>query len=345
MNDICSIYDVEYSVVEGFLRENRVEKILIQAPDGLKKIVPCILNKVIDKNKYRVYVSSSPTYGGCDLALDEAIRLNVDLIIHIGHNEYPYLSIKPNIPVLYIPAYYNWKPGLDLINNIVETLSRENVSSIGLVATIQHIRSINELSHYLEERGFEVHIGKSDNPSLENGQIIGCNYSSASSIDKYVDAYIVLAGGMFHAIGLSLTTSKRVYGIDPYKNVVWNTREFVKKVIAKRMFLVSMLRNSGFRTIGLIIGLKPGQYRPSIIEYLIKLSEENNIEYYVIQTSELNNDRLIAIDNALSLDVYVVTSCPRLPIDDLSDFYKPVLTPGEYVMVLNRACDKYIYPW
>ncbi|MEM1921353.1 MAG: diphthamide synthesis protein, partial [Desulfurococcaceae archaeon] len=130
-----------------------------------------------------------------------------------------------------------------------------------------------------------------------------------------------------------------------YKNVVWNTREFVKKVIAKRMFLVSMLRNSGFRTIGLIIGLKPGQYRPSIIEYLIKLSEENNIEYYVIQTSELNNDRLIAIDNALSLDVYVVTSCPRLPIDDLSDFYKPVLTPGEYVMVLNRACDKYIYPW
>lgn len=345
MSDICSLYEINYSEIESFLRENNVNKLLIQAPDGLKKLIPCILRNISCMEKYRVFISSSPTYGGCDLAVDEAYKLNVNAILHIGHNKYPYLCFNIDIPVLYIPAYYVWKPSLELVNSIAEKLSEDRVLSIGLISTIQHTRSLIDLSKMLMEKGFNVYIGESKNPGLEKGQVIGCDYSAIHSIDNYVDAYLVIAGGRFHAIGLSLITNKRVYGVDPYSNNIWSVREYAWKIILKRQYLIAKLRNNGFKTTGIVIGTKPGQYRLNIVEQIVKVSDENNIEYYYIVANELNTERLIAIDNALALDTYVVTSCPRLPIDDLGDFYKPVLTPGEYVLIFRKNMASYIYPW
>lgn len=345
MNDICSLYDINYSEIVSFLEENSIKKVLIQAPDGLKKLVRCILEKAIDNRKHLVYISNSPTYGGCDLAIDEAIKLSADAVIHIGHNKYPHLAFSTNIPILYVPAYFSWRPGIELVDIIVETLNRDRVSSIGLVSTIQHVHSINELSQLLGGKGFSTYIGNPRSPGMEKGQVIGCDYSAIQSIDNEVDAYIVVAGGRFHAIGVALITNKRVYGLDPYSNIVWNAQDYVWKILVKRHYLLAKLRNNGFKSTGLIIGIKPGQYRQHVIEQVAKLSEENSIEYHYIVTNDLNIERLLALDNALALDSYVVTSCPRLPIDDLGEFYKPVLTPGEFFMIFKRNSNVYIYPW
>ena len=40
------------------------------------------------------------------------------------------------------------------------------------------------------------------------GQVIGCNYGNVKSIADEVEAFLFVGGGMFHALGIALSTSK-----------------------------------------------------------------------------------------------------------------------------------------
>ncbi len=50
------------------------------------------------------------------------------------------------------------------------------------------------------------------------GQVSGCNYSNAKSIASEVEAFLFVGGGMFHALGIALGTSKPTIIADPYDN-------------------------------------------------------------------------------------------------------------------------------
>ena len=323
------------------MREKQAKRVLVEAPDGLKPLIPCLLEKL--SGKYEFIISGLPTYGSCDIALDEARKLGVDAIVHIGHNEYPFLSIKPEIPVLYVPVYYNWVPGKQLIERL-DNMLRGKYRKIGVVSTIQHLNIIKTFERELERKGYDIYVGK-PSTQLMPGQILGCEYSAALDVVDRVDVFLVIAGGRFHAIGLSLVVDKPIIQIDPYREELIDLGEKAKRIIAKRYYVVSMVRNTRIKTMGVIIGSKPGQYRPGIIDFVKKILAELGIEFYDIVVDELSFERLVSIDNAFKADAYVVTSCPRLPIDDLSDFYKPVLTPGELYMVRKNRLDKYVFPW
>ncbi len=335
---------MDYDTIIDFLKNNSVSRVLVQAPNGLKHLIPCIIEETIKRYSVEFIVSGSSTYCGCDIALDEARLFNVDAIIHIGHTEYPFLYRKPEKPILYIPAYYKWIPRQGFIEKLVKIFKEHGFKRIGLLASIQHVNVLEELVNRLKEYGLSAVIGRPKYENMYLGQVIGCEYSAAQSVKDLVDVYVVLAGGKFHALGLALTSNKPVLGVDPYSERIWNATEEARKYLAKRYYILSKLRYSGFKNVGIIVGVKPGQYRPWLIKLLVKYSEEMGVEYYLISIDELIVDRLIAVDNALKLDLYVVTSCPRIPIDDLNDFYKPVLTPGEYMM-LYKGVETYIYPW
>ncbi len=340
MNSICETYIIDYDSIKYSIEKHSASKILIQAPDGLKPIYRCIVEELGDK--YELYLSDSPSYGGCDIAVDEAEKLGVELIIHVGHNQYPLIKNPINIPIIYVPAYYKWEPDEKIVSKIIENIDMDK--SIGLISTIQHTRTLKKLQDLLNMKGYKTIVGKPSYNVMEPGQILGCEYSAALNISNEVDLYLVVAGGRFHAIGLALITDKNVYGLDPYVGEIWNASREAYKYLAKRLYLISKTRSQGFRNVGLIIGMKPGQYRENIVNYLTRISMEKAIDIRYITSNNMDHDRLVAIDNALDLDIYVITSCPRLPIDDLGDFYKPVFTPGEYIMVL-KGSEKYIYPW
>ncbi len=343
VHDFCKYYEIDYKKIISFIEENKPKKILLQAPDGLKKLLICIYEKI--KDLTTVIFSSSPSYGACDLPVEEIEKLGVNALIHIGHNKYPLLSYDVGIPVLYIEAYYRWSIPDKLIDDIVLLLREKRYERIGLLASIQHIKSLPELKDKLEEKGFKAIIGKTSYPNtMLDGQVLGCEYSSALSIMRDVDTFLVVSGGIFHSLGLALISDKEVLAVDPYKNTVWNATSYSKKYLSKRYYIVSKLRYTDIRSIGIIVGSRPGQYRPRIVEFLKQKAEEKGYSVYIISSTVLDKERLIAIDNALNLDAYVVTSCPRLPIDDLSDFYKPVITPGEFIMLVE-GLEKYVYPW
>jgi len=101
-------------------------------------------------------------------------------------------------------------------------------------------------------------------------------------------------------------------------------------------YQIEYLRKCGIRDITVIVSSKNK-------EYFEKKLKEKGYNIYVFLNRVLTKDVLRNLSP--SLDVFLVTSCPRLPIDDLYDFEKPVLTPGEAKMIILNNFDKYIFPW
>lgn len=336
------LYDLSLNEVREFIEENKPRRLLIQLPDGLKFLALNVVSfiKSIDSS-IEVYLSSDPSYGACTLALDDAMVVGADALIHFGHVEYP-LAIKPTIPVLYIPAYYLGKlPERSLEKLLKEIRLSKDSASVVIVASAQYVKLIGELKKVLEDSGRKV-ITPSRGPHY--GLIVGCNYFSVPVGSDYT--YVVISSGYFHAIGLCLylNMSAKVLLIDVARDELIDMSGECRKILAKRLYLVSQLINSPIKRVALIIGQAPGQYRPALVKALEEKLEEKGIDVIKVVAKYLSLSELIALDQGVKADAYVVTSCPRLPIDDLADFHKPVITPGEALMVLSGSL-KYLYPW
>ncbi len=146
---------------------------------------------------------------------------------------------------------------------------------------------------------------------------------------------------MFHPLGLYLATRKPVIKLDPYTARIEDVTEYGERIYKKRLYKIIQAMDS--KTWGIIVGLKTGQYRPWLIERLKKLLEEKDLKYYLLVYDRLEKDSLRALPQ--NIEAFIVTSCPRLPIDDLGDFEKPVLTPGEAIMALTGKLEPYRFPW
>ncbi|MCS7128283.1 MAG: diphthamide biosynthesis enzyme Dph2 [Sulfolobales archaeon] len=336
------LYDLGFNELREFIEENKPRRLLVQLPDGLKFLALNIVSliKSIDSS-IEVYLSSDPSYGACTLALEDAITVGADALIHFGHIECP-LAIKPSIPVLYIPAYYLGKLPEKSLEKLLEEmhLSKDSVSVV-IVASTQYVKLVEELRKVLENLGCEV-IVPSGGPYP--GLVIGCNYSSIPVGSSYI--YVVISSGYFHATGLCLHLGidARVLLIDVARDELINMSRECRKILAKRMYLVSQLINNPVKRVALIVGQAIGQYRPALVKLLEEKLKEKGIDVVKVVARYLSLNELIALDQGVKADAYVVTSCPRLPIDDLASFHKPVITPGEALMVVSESL-KYLYPW
>lgn len=64
-----------------------------------------------------------------------------------------------------------------------------------------------------------------------------------------------------------------------------------------------------------------------------KQIEDEKMEAYILVLDNINPDALLPY---LDLDAFVVTACPRIAIDDSQMYKKPLITPQELEIVLNK---------
>jgi 2-(3-amino-3-carboxypropyl)histidine synthase len=178
---------------------------------------------------------------------------------------------------------------------------------------------------------------------VEKGTIFGCWFSDLLETIKKSDGVIVVSGGEFHplGVGLYLNNSKPIISLDPYTDTFRSFNKLIYRILKERYYKI--LRASEARAWMIIAGVQ-GQFRPAIVEKLKQEIEERGNEYFIARSAYVTRETLGNIDSK-EIDAFIITSCPRLPIDDLHDFYKPVLTPGEAFMIFDNASQRYIYPW
>lgn len=297
-------------------------RILLQFPEGLKQQAVSYIEKYT-KQGHQVFLSASPCYGACDLALEEAKAINADKIIHFGHARF----VKEKLPIEVEYIEYHIDGDLEKFKKTAEKIKEKNIA---LVTTVQYIPQLKQLKEVLESLGKHVYVGKGVKAE-HVGQVIGCDYTAAG---KETDSEIILyfGDGLFHP--LVMDDRRPVYIIHPKSGELKNMdKELEKRRKRRKGMLTKAFECTSF---GIIVSTKTGQYNLQSAEWAKKELEKRKKSAYILISNEVSP---LSLNNFLLFDCYITVACPRLS-DDSEEFGKPILDMqllNEFLKMFDEA--------
>lgn len=305
---------------ERLLEEAKGKKIAIKLPEGFIPYATKILD-FLEENGIKAFLLAESCYGACDFVSYEEI----EKIIYIGEAEMPYLRKKYESEVAFIEARYDFD--VSFLNKAFKFLGKK----VGLVSITPYMHKLKECKEYLEKNGYEVFIGKKSRRTAYDGQILGCDFSSAISISNYIDTFLFIGDGFFHPVGLYLASKKRVVVANPIEKRIYaeEIKKEADKILKKRYAMIAKAMDA--EKFGIIVSRKLGQKRMELARRLKKLIDEKGKKAYLIILNDIDEK----IDY-MEFDCYISTACPRVAIDDMDKYEKPILTPIELEILLNE---------
>jgi len=297
------------------LRERGAKRVALQFPAGLKRRAAEWAGALREQG-FDVIVSGDPCYGACDLALDTLA--SSDVLIHFGH-----APVDKQERVIFLP----WEVDFD-VAVLEKALPLLGEKTTGLVTTVQHVHLVPSMETYLRERGIDIRVAVGKGRTPCRGQVLGCCFTTAK--ESKADQVLFVGTGLFHPIGIALSTKAGVIALDPLTGAV---QEVSGDALLRKRFAV-IERARGATSIGIIVSTKSGQQRMALARHLASLSPHAMI----VTMHEVSPDELIN----LGFGCYVNTACPRLAYDDQVRFPVPVLSPQEFEILCGvRSWDQY----
>jgi 2-(3-amino-3-carboxypropyl)histidine synthase len=333
----CGSYDLDFSNVLKTTKQKGYKQVLIQIPEGLKQKSFEIVSFLEKERSLFCIIQADPCFGACDIPPDCLTKdLNVDAIIHIGHQRIPSISKKgQQTPILYVPAR-SIHPIKDIIQDALPLLEG---TRIGICTTAQHIHQLESVSKILEDNGFKPILGPGDPRIDKNSQILGCNFSVGRNIQHEVDSFLYIGSGMFHPLGLSLSVNKPVIILDPYTRQVKKEElmELKESVLRQRYGAIAQAKQA--ESFGILLGSKKGQMRLHQAHKSYQMIIDENKKAWLILVNHLTPSFL---EGYYTIDCFISTLCPRIAIDDYLSFKTPIITPKELEIALGKTSwDEY----
>ncbi len=332
---IEEFYVIDWDAIKRALSRIEKARILVQIPEGLKTYAPEIAERIsVLAHDAEVVIDLNPVYGSC-MILPEYTR-NYDVIVHLGHDPYPLWSSPKNI--VYVALRSRSTVDESVVGELADVIRNKYGTRVALYTTHQHFHDVKRVSSLLRRNGLTVV------NDLTYSVIAGCWFSDLDrAVSEGVDALIAYAGGRFHALGMGLRTGGKVpvLRLDPYRNRAEDFTPEVLKVLRLRYGKIRIALDA--KTFMIIDGVS-GQHRPNLVMLVSRSLKEIGVSVLTGRAFILNIETLRNLDSP-RIDAYVITSCPRLAIEDLASFHKPVLTPGEALMVARRSLGRYVFPW
>jgi len=297
------------------LKLRGARKVALQFPAGLKRRAAEYAT-VLRAAGFDIFINGDPCYGACDLALDTLTH--ADVLVHIGHT-----PVDQRENVIFEPYPVNFD-----IAVLANALPHLKEKTVGLVTTVQHIHLIPAMETFLRENGIDVQVADGGTRAPNRGQVLGCSFAAARS--THAPEILFVGTGVFHPIGIALSTGARVIALDPLTGI----SEVVSgdALLRRRFAVMEKARNA--ESIGIIVSSKSGQERMALAERLSTLSKKA----VIVTMREVSPDELLNLGFAC----YVNTACPRLAYDDQVRFPAPVLSPQEFEILCGvRTWDEY----
>lgn len=285
------------------LKHRGAKTVALQFPAGLKRKAAEYASALKGAG-FGVIVSGDPCYGACDLALDTLTH--ADVLVHFGH-----APVDTQDRVIFVP--YDVDFDVAVLEKALPLLEKKTV---GLVTTVQHVHLIPAMESFLKRRGIDVRVAEGSGRTPLRGQVLGCCFSTAR--DTGADEILFVGTGVFHPIGIALSTKKRVVALDP---LAGDVQEVNGDTLMRRRFAVIGKAREA-KSVGIIVSTKSGQNRMSLATRLAALSPRA----VIVTVKEVSPDELLNLGFA----AYVNTACPRLAYDDQIRFPVPVLSPQEF---------------
>lgn len=320
--DGLSPFELDLDKAIEAIRHLGAEQVGLQVPEGLKRAAPGIAKRITEQTGAEVIISGDPCYGACDI--DMALFNDVDLMIHLGHAALGEESKK----VIFLEA----RMTSDLKEAVERAIPYLHSKRIGVATTVQHLHKLDQAINVLREHGIEGLLGPACGRVKYTGQVLGCCYCTARSLD--VDEYLFIGTGQFHPMGVALATGKRVVTADPITSEV---SEIDPDPMLRRRF-GAIRRASDVKKFAVLVSKKPGQKRMDLARLIQDLGRARGLEMSLVYLDNIEPDRLLN----LGVEAAVSTACPRIALDDAAKYRIPILTPQEFeVLVGERKWEEY----
>ncbi|HKW42689.1 MAG TPA: diphthamide biosynthesis enzyme Dph2 [Thermoplasmata archaeon] len=313
-------------LLEVILGRN-VKTVGLQFPVGLRTKAIELASEIEEKAGVTCLVSADPSFGACDIA-----EMPVDLTVHLGHAPMPHLR--------YRNVFFYDLPGTRLTSMaFLDAAEPLLPKRIGLLTTTQFRGWLPDVQEYLEKRGHQVKVGEPDRRVAYAGQLLGCDYHTATIIEKDVDGYLYVGTGDFHPLGVAiLVPDKPVIIADPERGTARDLAEVKDRILRQRHAAIARARDAG--VFGIIVSRKLGQIRMELAEELKALAEKHDRRASIFLMDLVSPEHL----EGYRVDAWVNTACPRIAIEDVLRYKQPILTPQEFEIVVGtRSWNDYVF--
>jgi 2-(3-amino-3-carboxypropyl)histidine synthase len=296
------------------INERKPRSVALNGPEALIPKIQNSASSITEKFGIPAYVIGDTCWGSCDLNTHAADMLGAEILFNIGH------TISMEIfdeKVVMIDAFD------DIIFDRIARkcaleLKSKNYNSISLVTDSQHLNQITRVREIFEEFGYQVIIGRGKG-QLNDAQVFGCEFYPAYNVQNQVDAYIFLGQSAFHSASIAISTEKPTYMLDPYFEEYSEVNGIAKRLQKKA--ILSIYKALDAEIIGIIIGLKEGQFAHIKALELKKSFEQLGKKVQLIALTDITEDHIQIFKG---IDAFVQVACPRISIDN--HFKKPVLS-------------------
>ena len=305
------------------ISERNPRSVALDGPDGIIKKIQNCAEKVRDEFNIPVYIIGDTSWGSCDLNIHAAEMLGVDILFNIGHT----ISMESfGNKVIMVDAFDDIDFSKIAKKCAVE-LKKKNFKIISLATISQYIRSMQNVKEIFESHGYEVVIGRGKG-HLNDGQVFGCEFYPVYDTKDHVGAYLFLGQSIFHSASIAIVTQKPTFMLDPYFNEYSEISDIARKLEKKAILAVYKAQDA--ETIGIIIGLKEGQFAKIKALELKRLLEEAGKKILLIAMTEITDERLLSFEG---IDAFIQVACPRIGTDN--HFHKPVLSVPQAISLIK----------
>ncbi len=92
-SEIEKVYELEMNRIVDKINHNKIKKVLLQFPEGIKPYAQVIADEIEGRCKCDCFIWLGTCFGACDLPL-EVEKLGIEMIVQFGHSNWSYESIN-----------------------------------------------------------------------------------------------------------------------------------------------------------------------------------------------------------------------------------------------------------
>lgn len=311
--DIVMI-SIDNQKIFRIIEERKPKSVALDGPDGLMSKIQKTADIITERFEIPAYIIGDTCWGSCDLNIHAANVLGAEILFNIGHT----ISMDSFGKEIIMIDAYDDQAFDEVARRLAVELLKKNHRKISLLTISQHLPQLDNVRRIFERSGINVIIGNGRG-QLNDGQVFGCEfYPAHSELDK-IDCFVFLGQSTFHSAGVALSTGKQTFMLDPYFQEYTEVSSVAEKLHKKA--ILSIYKAADAQTIGIIIGIKDGQFAKVRALDLKKEFERAGLKVRLIGLTDITEERMQIFSD---IDAFVQVACPRIGIDNT--FKKPMLS-------------------
>ncbi|KAJ1654812.1 Diphthamide biosynthesis protein 2 [Dispira simplex] len=306
------------------IRDHGYQRVALQFPDTLLADATVVYQELRKNTPSEIFVLADTSYGSCCVDEVAADHVQADLIVHYGHS---CLSAPSRIPVLYVFG----KAPIDLnkaCRVFSEAFGRGKTRPLLLLYDVTYHHAMVPLDPSGDSA---LTVNSESAPRSHGGR--DYNLTPGTSIQDYTLVYIGEESLTLSHIILT-HQSCPIYSYDPNTHQLTEQTPKTNKALMRRYVMMQKARDAD--TIGIVAGtLGVAAYR-DVLTHLKQIIQASGKKYYEFVMGKLNVAKLA---NFMEIDVFVLVACPENSLIDSKEFYRPVVTPFELQLSLQKEVE------